>query len=75
MLKTSLNMLKTIEKRQNLPEKCQRFFGFFCIFLQTKIFTILTLEKTKRNNDANKPNFAKVIINSYRFCEIVELKE
>ena len=22
----------------------------FCIFLQTKIFTILTLEKTKRNN-------------------------
>jgi hypothetical protein len=50
-------------------------YNFFIIFLQTKIFTILTLEKTKRNNDENKHNFAKVIINSYRFCGIVELKE
>ena len=54
-------MLKTIEKRQNLPKKCQRFFGFFCIFLQTKIFTILTLEKTKRNNDENKQKKIKNI--------------
>ena len=61
MPKTSLNMLKTIEKRQNLPKKCQRFFGFFCIFLQTKIFTILTLEKTKRNNDENKQKKIKNI--------------
>jgi hypothetical protein len=71
MPKTSLNMLKTIEKRQNLPEKCPRFFGFFCIFLQTKIFTIFLVLKTKRNNDENKQNFARVIINSYRFCGIV----
>ena len=61
MPKTSLNMLKTIEKCQNLPKKCQRFFGFFCIFLQTKIFTILTLEKTKRNNDENKQKKIKNI--------------
>ena len=64
-------MLKTIEKRQNLPEKCQRFFGFFCIFLQTKFQAKILVPKTKRNNDENKRNFAKVIINSYRFCGIV----
>lgn len=76
MPKTSLNMLKTIEKRQNLPEKCQRFFGFFCIFLQTKFqLNFLVLKKTKKNNDENKHNFAKVFINSYRFCGIEELKE
>lgn len=41
-------MLKTIEKRQNLPEKCQRFFGFFCIFLQTKFqLNFLVLKKQK----------------------------
>ena len=75
MPKTSLNMLKTIEKRQNLPEKYQRFFGFFCIFLQTKFQAKILVPKTKRNNDENKHNFAKVFINSYRFCGIVELKE
>jgi len=37
-------------------------YNFFTIFLQTKIFTMLTLEKTKRNNDENKPNFAKIAI-------------
>ena len=44
-------MLKTIEKRQNLPEKCQRFFGFFCIFLQTKFqlnFLVLKNKKKQR---------------------------
>ena len=40
-----------------------------------KIFTIFLVLKTKRNNDENKHNFAKVIINSYRFCGIVELKD
>jgi hypothetical protein len=48
---------------------------FFTIFLQTKIFTIFLVLKTKRNNDENKQNFAKVIINSYRFCGIEELKD
>ena len=52
MPKTSLNMLKTIEKRQNLPEKCQRFFGFFCIFLQTKFHAFLILEKQKQIKEA-----------------------
>lgn len=48
MPKTSLNMLKTIEKCQNLPKKCQRFFGFFCIFLQTKFqLNFLVLKKQK----------------------------
>ena len=68
-------MPKIIEKRQNLPKKCQRFFGFFVYFCKRYSNAILTLEKTKRNNDENKHNFAKVIINSYRFCGIVELKE
>ena len=41
--------------------------------MQTKIFTIFLVLKTKRNNNENKHNFAKVIINSYRFCGIEEL--
>ena len=40
-------MLKTIEK-------CQRFFVFFCIFLQTKFQAKILVPKTKRNNDENK---------------------
>ena len=62
MPKTSLNMLKTIEKRQNLPEKCQRFFVFFCIFLQTKIFTIFFSTK-KQKETTMKTNRKNIIIN------------
>jgi hypothetical protein len=50
-------------------------YNFFTIFLQTKFQAKILVPKTKRNNDENKHNFAKEIINSYRFCGIVELKE
>jgi hypothetical protein len=55
MPKTSLNMLKTIEKCQNLPEKCPRFFGFFCIFLQTKFqLNFLVLKNKKKKDSVSK---------------------
>jgi DNA repair protein RecN (Recombination protein N) len=64
-----------LEKRKKVLEKCKIFSDFLLYFCKRYSNAILTLEKTKRNNDENKHNFAKVIINSYRFCEIVELKE
>ena len=71
MPKTSLNMLKTIEKRQNLPEKCQRFFGFFCIFLQTKFqLNFLVLKKQKETTMKTSTISQKFLLTPIAFAEL-----
>ncbi len=55
-----------------MPKVFRFFLYIFANEISIKLFST---KKTKRNNDENKHNFAKVIINSYRFCGIVELKE
>ena len=54
-------MPKNYSKQPKTSLKLPKGFRFFCIFLQTKIFTILMLEKTKRNNDENKQKKIKNI--------------
>ena len=64
-------MLKTIEKRQNLPKKCQRFFGFFCIFLQTKFqLNFLVLKKQKETTMKTSTISQKFLLTPIAFAEL-----
>ena len=62
MKKNHWEMIKHYNKMKKSHWEMSKKYNFFTIFLQTKIFTIFLVLKTKRNNDENKHNFAKVFI-------------